>query len=154
MVEAQKVSQAALFHKEHGNYMQDLEEQAIGEESRSCKDFFSTCQVILYNSPPDLKGILAASYHILLGQTPLLPPPVPLQKTPPVEEQSTTATPPTPAPKWSPRPKRWHPSPDPVESMPMGGITPKANSRRTPQPQEVRDPSLVQNTQAKLCQGI
>ena len=30
-VEAQKVSQAVLFHKEHGKYMQDLEEQAIGE---------------------------------------------------------------------------------------------------------------------------
>ena len=66
-VKAQKVSQAALFHKEHGKYMQDLEEQAIGEESRSRTDFLSACQVILYNSLPQLKGTLAASYHILLG---------------------------------------------------------------------------------------
>ena len=36
-VEAQKVSQAAIFHKE----------QAKGEESRSHNDFLSACQVIL-----------------------------------------------------------------------------------------------------------
>ena len=73
-VEAQKVSQAAIFHKEYGKYMQDLEEQAIGEESRSHNDFLSACQVVLYNSPPQLKGALATSYHLLLGQTPLSPP--------------------------------------------------------------------------------
>ena len=33
--EAWRVSQAALFQKEHGNIMQDLEEQITGEESRS-----------------------------------------------------------------------------------------------------------------------
>ena len=49
-VEAQRVSQAALFHKEHGNIMQDLEEQAIGKESRSQTDFLSACQVVLYKS--------------------------------------------------------------------------------------------------------
>ena len=65
-----KVSQATIFHKEHGKYMWDLEEQAMGEESRSCNDFLSACQVILYNSLPQLKGALATSYHLLLGQTP------------------------------------------------------------------------------------
>ena len=78
--------------------MQDLEEQTIGEESRSHNDFLSACQVFLYNSPPELKGVLAASYHLLLGQTPLLPPLILPQKTFPVEEQPTTATTPTPAP--------------------------------------------------------
>ena len=100
-VKAQRVSQAALFHKEHGNYMQDLEEQAVGEESRSHNDFLSACQVILYNSPPEPKGALATSYHILLGQTPLLPPLILPQKTPPVEEQPTTAAPHTSAQKVS-----------------------------------------------------
>ena len=99
-------SSAALFHKEHGNYMWDLEEQVIGEESRSHNDFLSACQVILYNSPPELKGALVTSYHILLGQTALSPPPIPPQKTPPVEEQPTTVASPTPVPKQSPRPKR------------------------------------------------
>ena len=35
-------------------------------------------------------------------------------------------------PKQSPRPKRWHPSPDPVESMPLGRTTPKAALGRPP----------------------
>ena len=87
--EARKVSQAVIFHKEHGKYMRDLEEQAFGEESRSWNDFLSACQVILYHSPPQLKGALATSYHILLGQTPLLPQLVLPQKIPPVEEQPT-----------------------------------------------------------------
>ena len=67
-----------------------------------------------------LKGILAASYHILLGQTPPSPPFVLLQRASPVEEQATSAIPPTPVPKQSPRPKRQHPSPDPMESTPLG----------------------------------
>ena len=105
-VKAWKVSQAAIFHKEHGKYMQDLEEQTVGEESRSHNDFLSTCQTILYHSPPQLKGALATSYHILLGQTSLSPPLILPQKTSPVEEQPTTAASPTPVPKQSPRLKR------------------------------------------------
>ena len=97
--EAQKVSRVAIFHKEHGKYMQELEEQAVGEESRSCNDFLSACQVVLYNSLPQLKGALATSYHLLLGQTPLLPPLILPQKTSPVEEQPTAATSPSPVPK-------------------------------------------------------
>ena len=34
--------------------------------------------------------------------------------------------------KQSPRPKRWHPSPDPVESVPLGGTTQKATLGRPP----------------------
>ena len=94
-----------MFHKEHGKYIQDLEEEAYGEESRSRNDFLSTCQVILYHSPQPLKGALATSYHILLGQTPPLPPLTLPQKIPPMEEQPTTAASPTPAPKQSSRPK-------------------------------------------------
>ena len=122
-VEAWRTSQAKSLQREHGNFMQDLEEQVIWEESRSPANFLSTYQVTLYTSPPELKSSLAASYHILLGQTPLSPPFILLQRASPVEEQPTSAVPPTPAPKQSPRPKRWHPSPDPVESMPLGGTT-------------------------------
>ena len=106
--------------------MQDLEKQVTGEESRSWADFLSVCQGILYNSPPELKSTLATSYHILLGQTPLLPPLIPPQRSSPVEEQHTLAASPTPVPKQSLRPKRQHPSPDPVKSTPMGGTTLKA----------------------------
>ena len=123
-----------IFHKEHGNYMQDLEEQAVGEESRSHNDFLSACQVILYHSLPQLKGALAILYHILFGQTPPSPLLIPPQKTPPMEEQPAIATYPTPVPKQSPRPKRQHPSPDLMESMPMGRTTPKATLGGPPSP--------------------
>ena len=86
--------------------MQDLEEQAIIEESGSRNDFLSTCQVILYSSPPLLKSALAASYHILLWQTLPSPPLILPQRTSPVEEQPTAASSPTLAPKQSPGPKR------------------------------------------------
>ena len=132
--EALRVLQAELLHKEHGNIMQDLEGQVIQEESRSQADFLSTCQVILYNSPPGLKSTLTTSYHILLGQTPLSPPLTPPWRPSLVEEQPTTANLPTPAPKQSHRPKRQHPSPDPVESMPMGGTTQKATAGGPPSP--------------------
>ena len=71
-VEAQRVLQAELLQREHGSIIQDLEGQIIGEESISQADFLSACQFI--KSPPELKGTLAISYHILLGQTPPLPP--------------------------------------------------------------------------------
>ena len=100
--------------------------QVIQEEGRSEADFLSACQATLYASPQELKSTLAASYHILLGQTPPSPPFILLLRASPVEEQPASATPPAPVPKQSPRPKRWHPSPDPVESMPLGGTTLKA----------------------------
>ena len=131
---AWKISQAAMLHKEHGKYMWDLEEQAVGEESRSHNDFLITCQVILYSSPPPLKSALAASYHILLGQTPLLALLISPQRTSPMEEQPTTTVSPTLAPKQSPRPKRQHPSPDPMDSMPIGGATPMATLGGPPSP--------------------
>ena len=43
-----------------------------------------------------------------------------------MEEQPTTTVSPTLVPKQSPKPKRWHPLPDPIKSMPIGGTTPKA----------------------------
>ena len=101
--------------------MQDLEAQVIQEEGRSQANFLSACQATLYASPAELKGVLVASYHILLGQTPLSPPFILSQRTSPVEEQSASAAPPTPVPKQSPRSKRRHPSPDPGESTPLGG---------------------------------
>ena len=97
-VKAQRASQAESFQREHGNIMQKLEEQVIQEEGRSQANFLSACQITLYTSPSELKSSLATSYHILLGQTPPLPPLAPSQRTSPVEEQSTSTAPPTPAP--------------------------------------------------------
>ena len=112
--------------------MWDLEAQVIQEESRNQANFLSAYQVALYNSPPVLKSTLATSYHILLGQTPPLPPLTLPQRTSPMEGQLTSAAPATPVPEQSPRPKRWHPSPDPVESMPLGRTTPKVTQGGPP----------------------
>ena len=71
---AQGISQAVVFHREHGKYMQDLEEQAFGDESRSHHNFLSSCQVTLCHNPPPLRGAMATSYQILLGEALPLPP--------------------------------------------------------------------------------
>ena len=118
--EVWRASQAKLLRREHGKIMWDLEAQVIQEEGRSQADFLSACQATVYVSPTELKGALVASYHVLLGQTPPSHPFALSQRASPVEEQPASATPPTPEHKQTPSPKRWHPSPDPVESMPLG----------------------------------
>ena len=90
-------------------------------------------------------------YHLILGQAPPSPPLILPPRTPSTEEQPSTATPPMPMPKQSPRLKRWHPSPEPMGNMPMGGATPDAMLGGTSQPQEVRDPTLVQAAEVWLC---
>ena len=125
-------SQAKSLQRQHGKTIQDLEEQVIQEEGRSQTDFLSTCQAVLHASPAELKGMLVASYHILLGQAPMSHPFTLSQRTSPAEQQSALAAPPAPVPKQSPRPKRWHPSPDPVDSTPLDRTTSKATSEGPP----------------------
>ena len=152
--EAWKISQATMLHKEHGKYMWGLEEQAVVEESGSHNDFLSACQVILYSSPPLLKGALTASYHILLGQTSLLPPLILPQRASPMEKQPTAAGSPTPMPKQCPRPKRWHPLPDPVESTPIGGATPKATLGGPFSPQKQEIPSCFKTLKPNRAEAF
>ena len=64
---AQTTSQAAMFQEEHCNYLWGLEEQVLGEESRSHQDILSSCLATLHHSPLLIRGVLAASYHLLLG---------------------------------------------------------------------------------------
>ena len=121
--------------------MRDLEEQVIQEEGRCHYDFLSACQAALHASPAELKGMLVASYQILLGQASTSYPLALSQRTSPAEEQSAPAAPPAPVPKQSPRSKRWHPSPDPVDSMPLGGATSKTTSEE-PQAPNGEGPTL------------
>ena len=93
-IEAWKTSQAMMFQEEHSKYLQSLEEQAFGEESRSCHEVLSSCQAALCHSPQPLRGVLAASYHLLLGQTPPSSPLILSPRTPSTEEQPSTADPP------------------------------------------------------------
>ena len=64
---AVRSSQSVTLHREHVRLMQELEEQAIREESKSCHNFLSACQAILHHAPQPLKENLTTSYHILLG---------------------------------------------------------------------------------------
>ena len=64
---AMRSSQSATLHREHVRLMQELEEQAIREESKSHHNFLSACQAILHHTPQPLKENLTTSYHILLG---------------------------------------------------------------------------------------
>ena len=136
--ETQGTSKAKSLHRQHGKTIRDLEEQVIQEEGRSQTDFLSACQAALHASPVELKGMLIASYHILFGQAPMSHPFTLLQRTSPAEQQSAPAAPTAPVPKQSSRPKRWHPSPDPVDSMPLGGTTSKATSEGPPAPNSER----------------
>ena len=60
-------SQSAALHREHIRLMQELEEQALREESKSHHDFLSTCQAVLHHALQPIRENLATSYHILLG---------------------------------------------------------------------------------------
>ena len=152
--ETQRASQAKLLQREHGKVMQDLEMQAIQKEGRSQTNFLSACQAALYTNPAEIKGMLVASYNVLLGQAPMSHPFSLSQRTSPMEEQSASAGPPMPVPKQSPRPKRWHPSPDRVDSMPLGRTTSKTTSEGSPQFQVVGYPTLEQGAHAEPSGGI
>ena len=67
---ALKVSQSITFHKEHDRFIWDLEEHAIEDESQSHHDLLSAYQAALSHNPQPLRGAMATSYHLLLGQAP------------------------------------------------------------------------------------
>ena len=96
---ALKVSQSIAFHKEHNRFIWDLEEHTVKDESQSHHGLLSACQATLSHNPQPLRGAMAISYHLLLGQAPpssltILP-----QKANPAEEQPSMATLPAPTPK-------------------------------------------------------
>ena len=130
--ETQGASQTKSLYRQHAKTVWDLGEQIIWEEGRSQNDFLYACQAALHASPVELKGVLVASYYILLRQVPTSHPFTLSQGASPAQQPSTPAVPPAPVPKQSPRPKRQHPSPDPVDSMPLGGTMSKATLEGPP----------------------
>ena len=119
--------------------MQELEEQALGEKSKSHHDFLSACQATLYHTPQPLRENLATSYHILLGQSSLSSLSVPPTKASPMEEQPPMAAP-TPMPRQFPRLKRQLPLPEPQGSMSIDRTTPKA-MQEDPSPKKQEAPA-------------
>ena len=122
--------------------MQDLEEQVIREESRCQSDFLSACQAALHASPAELKGMLVASYQILLGQAPMSHPFTLLQRTSQEEEQPAPTAPPTPVPKQSPRPKKVASFPRSCGQHASGQNHIQDSPGRALQLQKVRGPTL------------
>ena len=133
-------SQADSLHRQHAKTIKHLEEQLIQEEGKSQIDFLSACQATLQASPAELRGTLVASYHILMGQAPTSHPFTLSQGASPIEQLSAPAAPSSPVPEHSPRPKRQHPSPDPVDNMPLGGTMSKTTSEGPPAPSGERFP--------------
>ena len=60
---ALRSSQTVALHREHIRLMQEVEEQALREESKSHHEFLSACQDALHHAPQPLKENLATSYH-------------------------------------------------------------------------------------------
>ena len=125
-----KVYQSIALHKEHDRFIQDLEEHTVKDESHH--DLLSACQAALSHNPQPLRGAMATSYHLLLGQAPQPSPTIPPQKACPSEEQPSMAALPAPTPKQSPRIKRHHPSPEPTGSTPAVGGPPNPKKWETP----------------------
>ena len=119
-------SQLVALHREQIRLMQELEEQALREESESHHDFLSAYQTALHHSPQTLKENLATSYHTLQGHSPPSPPSIQPTRAPPAEEQPPAAVSPPPVPKLSPQPKRWLPTPEPQGSMSRDETTSRA----------------------------
>ena len=138
---ALRSSQSVALHREHIRLIQELEEQALREESKSHHDFLSTCQAALHHTLQLLRENLATSYHILLGHSPLSPSSVPPARAPLVEEQPPMATSPTPVPRQSPWLKRQLSSPEPQGSMSIDETIPRAMQEGPPSPKRQEAPA-------------
>ena len=137
---ALRSSQLVALHREQIRLMQELEEQALREESKSHHDLLSAYQTALHHSPQHLKENLPTSYHTLLGQSPPSPPSVQPTRAPPAEEQPPTAASPLPVPKWSPWPKRQLPMPEPQGSMSIDKTTSRATQEGPSSPKKHKTP--------------
>ena len=125
-------SQPDSLHRWHAKTIKHLEEQVIQEEGKSQIDFLSSCQAALQASPAELQGALVAFYHILMGQALTSHLFTLSQGASPVKQPSAPGAPPSLAPECSPRPKRQHPYPDPMDDMPLGGTMSKATLEGPP----------------------
>ena len=126
MAVAVRSSQSVTLHREHVRLMQELEEQAIREESKSCHDILSACQAILCHALQAPQGepdyLLPCLVRAITSVTSISY----THQDPPVEEQPSMAASTWSVPKWSPWLKRQHPLPEPRGSMSIDETSPKA----------------------------
>ena len=127
--EAQRVSQAVSLQQSHHKTVQHLEEESIEEERKGQLNFLSTCQTALWVSPPEFLGMLVASYHVLLGHSPMsrlfsIP-----QGAHPFHQGLPPGLLPHPMPEHSSRPKQWCHSPDLMDTSPLSGAMSQATAK-------------------------
>ena len=130
--EASGASQAGSLKQSHAKTIQHLEEEAIKEGSKGQLNFLSACQAVLWASPPEFHGVLAASYHILLGHALMFHPFSISQGASPSQQGSAPGALSPPVPEHPPRPKQWHHSPDPMDVSPPGETTSKTTPEGPP----------------------
>ena len=126
------IREAEAWGASHAKSIQHLERQAIEEEGKGQLNFLSACQADLQSGPPKLCGTLVASYHVLLGHAHTSHPFSLSQGVSPSEQVSAPRAPSPPAPEHSPRPKQWHPSPDPADASPPDRTTSKTTPKGPP----------------------
>ena len=124
---AMRSTWSTILHRKHMEYMHQLEEEALREETKSHHDFLSACQDVLHHAPQPLKGNLSTSYHILLGRLPSSFQSIPLTKTLQADKQPSAAASPSSEPKQSPWPKRQHSLADPWVSTSMDETSSKTS---------------------------
>ena len=124
-----------MFQEEHSKYLQILEEQTYKKESRSHHEVLSSCQDVLYHSLQLLRRGTGCLISPAIRASASIPYPHSASKgTLHAEEQPSTAVPPMPTPKQSPRPKRWLPLPELMGNMSHGQSHPGGSIRGTSQP--------------------
>ena len=148
---AVKSAQSTILQREHVRLMQELEEQAMREESKSCHYFLSACQAILHHVLQPLMENLITSYHVLLGQS---PPSAPLARASPVEEQPSATASPRPVPKQSPQPKRWHPLPEPWGSLSIDKTSPRALPEGPPSSKRQETPIWISSLKLSCAEAF
>ena len=125
-------SQASSIQQRHAKAIQQLEEEAIKEESKGQLNFLSTCQATLRTSPPKSHGVLVASYYVLLGHASMSHLFSISQGASPSQQGSAPCASSPPAPESSPRPKWQHHSPDLMDILSLSKATSKATPEAPP----------------------
>ena len=152
--ETQGASQADLLHWRHVKTIQHLEEQFIQEEGKSQIDFLFACQAALQARPVELRGMLVASYHLLMGQAPMSHPFTLSQGASLIKQPSALVAPSSPAPEHSPRAKWQHHLPRPSGQHASWWDHIQDNLRRAPKLQTARDSTFIQGANMEPLRSV
>ena len=151
---AVRSSQSAVLHREHIRLMQELEEQAKREESKSHHDFLSACQAIPVSCSATPQGesdyLLPCLVRVITSVTSICST---CQGTP-GRRTATHGHLSQASAQMVPMAKKAASFARAEGSMSIDEISPRAHAGRTIQLQEMRDSHLVCLTQTQSCGGL